>query len=420
MRTHINSSTVDGPSGPSSQLGRLSGTEEISIREFSSIQVLEADDSGKDKLVVKLIEKGLSQNRYFYSKKVAESVAGLILDRPKMYLDHGFGWFGRSFRDLTGMARESYSRNGASYAIVEMVNNPETEWLFQFAADHPEDVGASIDAHAKVREATAKDGRLWGEDSFDPDLETTPPTYIVEKIMFLNSVDFVTYASAGGKVVELMASHFPPEAMRRELSLMMESWNNKVAEMVFNSKPDEESDMKVSELTLETLREGAPELVARIEKGVKESFAASAETDDKISDLEKKNATLTTELSEVTGERDELKTKVDEFELREQIAGKRKKVHELVDKSDLDDEHVSETFIADLMKADTDEEIQERIADRQKLVQAASDNGSIEGNGERTPKEGAEEEDEEDIAVISESDVSSLVRGIKSRSSRKR
>ena len=74
MRTHINNPTFEGPLGPPLQLGRLSGIEEISIREFSSIQVLEADDSGKNKLVVKLIEKGLSKNRYFYSKNKTGAV----------------------------------------------------------------------------------------------------------------------------------------------------------------------------------------------------------------------------------------------------------------------------------------------------------------------------------------------------------
>lgn len=368
------------------QLGHISPVTEQNITISASVKILEAAKDGEDKdkrrLVVKLIEPGLSKNRFYYSKKVAESVADLILERPQMYMDHAFAWFGRSFRDLVAVAVDSYKKKGSAFAVAEMVNNPSTDWLWDLAQTHIEQIAASIDAQAKIRDATAKDGHLWDEEDFDPEIDGTPHTYIVEKIVFLNSVDFVTYGSAGGKVVELMASHVPREAMGKFFKIM-EDFEHKVAKLI-NSKEEGLDMSKDGELTLESLRTNHSDLVTQLQEEFKAQMTEESETTDEISSLKGEVGDLKGKLEEAETANTELRTKVDEFELKERVAVKREKIQQAIADSDLDEEHVSEVFVEDLMRLETDEEIQERIKDRISLVQ--SENGSVTDNGPRKTK----------------------------------
>lgn len=339
----------------------------------------EDDDDDRQRMEVKLIEKGLSKNKNYYSKKVAESVAGLILERPKMYMDHSWGWFGRSFGDLVALAKESFIKGGASYAIVEMAGNPATSWLYELAKNHEGTVGASIDAQCKVREAQAKDGRLWGDENFDPETSDRPH-YIVEKIVFLNSVDFVTYPAAGGAVTKLLASsQLQPEVIEK-LSAVIESFEKKVANI--NPINKEESNMKYEGLTLEALKEGHPDIVSALKEEFTTQSKNRSEAEKLVSGLEQDIIKLKEDLQEAEKDRDEYKTKVDEFELKNKVAAKKQLVLDKIKESKLEDQHVSDVFIEDLMKIEKTEDIEARITDRKELVE--SSNGEVTDNGKRT------------------------------------
>jgi len=415
----------DSPGIP--ELGHISPIHEQTIHEDVEIKLYEGSDNDKDKkqLVMKLIQSGLSKNRYYYSKKVAESIADHILKRPQMYRDHGYGWFGRSFKELVAIATESYKKKGGAYAIVDFTKNPETIWLYDLAEDHPEQLGASIDAHAKVREATARDGRLWGQDNFDPDKEGTPSHYIVEEIVFLNSVDFVTYASAGGGVVELMASQLPPEAMMKEFSGLMEGFQQRVNEMMLNSNNEEsteEADMKIEELTLSELKSKRPDLVESLETDFSSDAEAEARAQAKENELKEGYETKLTEsataLKDTEKERDELKVKVEEADAKEAIATRREKVMGLITASDLKKSQISDVFVKDLLVLEDDKDIQARIDDRLNLAKVTESDESEEDedtgdNGQRSTQ--SVEEDEDTPAF----DASKLIKEVKSNKRRR-
>jgi len=392
------------PDSPIPPLGSIPQLGEVDIRETLSVKVRETKDPNKKEMVVKLIETGLSKNGFYYSKDVAESVADLIQERPQMYMDHSMNFFGggaRSFNDLVAVATESYKKDGAAYAIVEVVDNPATSWLYELAKDHEGLVGASIDARAKIREAEKKDGLLWGEEDFDPET-STKQKFVVEELAFLNSVDFVTYPSAGGKVVELMASQITDEAAKK-LSQLMEGFKNEMSNLI--TKETEESHMANSEVTLtkESFKVDYPDLFEQIREEVVADVEFSSEFDAKISTLEKSKEDLEKKLEETSSANDELRIKLDEFEIKEKIEAKSKKVKGLIEEHELADNFISEVFIEDLMKLEDEEAIVSRIKDRKSLVETQA--GEVTGNGQRQAKESTEVEEDPIPGEITEEDL---------------
>ncbi len=397
------------PDSPTPPLGSIPQPGEIDIHETLSVKVRETKDPNKKQMVVKLIETGLSKNGYYYSKDVAESVADLIQSRPQMYMDHSMDFFGggaRSFNELVAVATESYKKDGAAYAIVEVVDNPATSWLYELAKNHDGLVGASIDARARIREAEKKDGILWGEENFDPE-KSTRQKFVVEELAFLNSVDFVTYPSAGGQVVELMASQITDEATKK-LSQLMEGFKHEMTNLI--TKETEESNMANSEVTLtkESFRVDYPDLFEQIREEVVADAESNSAVEAKISTLEKSKEDLEKKLEEASEANDELRIKLDEFEIKEKIVAKSKMVKGLIEEHELADNYISEVFIEDLMKLEDEEAIVSRIKDRKSLVETQA--GEVTGNGQRQAKESTEVEEDPIPGEITEDD---LIKSIK-------
>jgi len=398
---------------------------EIQVTENLEVRALEAEKGKNKKMAVKLIREGWSKNGYYYSKDVAESVADHITKRPQMYMDHAAGMRqGRSFKDLVAVAVDSYKKDGAAYAVVEMVDNPATNWLYEMAKKFPGQVGASIDARAKIKPYEAQE---------DEETERRQK-YVVEEIVFLNSVDFVTYPSAGGGVVEIQASEEIQKAYQ-ELDQILENWGSGVAKLVTNQSEEESSDLttedsemsdnnKTVEFTKESFSAQYPTLFEEIrleaQKEVENSIADAEAQATKVAEEEAKVKELEAKLEEASKEANELRTKVDEFELKEQVAAKRNEVQKAIEDSGLDSKHVSEVFVADLMKVEGEEEVAARIADRKQLVESVS--GDVTGNGNRVSEDEANEEVEPEAEEVKEEeapatpsfDLDDLVKSMKS------
>jgi len=370
------------------------------IKETLSVRAIEDSKDGKKKMAVKLIEEGWSKNGYYYSKEVAESIADHIKGRPQMYMDHSMGlMMGRSFKDLVAIATESYKKDGSAYAVVEMVDNPSTAWLYDLAQKFPGQVGASIDARAKVKEA---------EESQEGDSSNERQKYVVEEIVFLNSVDFVTYPAAGGGVVEVMASQIADEATRK-LSHVIEEFRTEVANL---NIPTEDTHMeeksKVTEMTKEAFLEDYPGIAEELRQDFTADSEAKAETDSSVKDLEDKVDDLEKKLEEATAANAELTSKVDDYEVKEKAEAKRAAVNQAITDSKLDPDFVSEVFIEDLMKLDDEEQIQDRIKDRLELVESAT--GEVSGNGARATEDSADEEEQGEQPIF---DMDALVKSMK-------
>ena len=384
------------------ELGHILPTSDR-VKETLEVRAIESKKDGKKTMAVKLIREGWSKNGYHYSKEVAESVADHIMKRPQMYMDHSQGMMaGRSFKDLVAVAKDSYKKDGAAYAVVEMVDNPATSWLYELAKRFPGQVGASIDARAKIKPYEAKEGEKEAK---------TNQKYVVEEIVFLNSVDFVTYPSAGGGVVEILASQVMDDATAK-LNQLMESYGAEVAKLVNNKQTAEDSKMsednnKTVEFTKESFSAQYPTLFEEIrleaQKEVENSIADAEAQATKVAEEEAKVKELEAKLEEASKEANELRTKVDEFELKEQVANKRREVQKAIEDSGLENSYVSEVFVEDLMKVDSEEEVAKRIADRKQLVESVS--GDVTGNGNRVSEDEANEEVEPEAEEVKEEEA---------------
>jgi len=364
----------------------------VNIHESLSVRVYEDSKKkdGKKRMVVKLIQPGESKNGYYYSPEVAESVADHILQRPQMYMDHSMFEAGRSFRDLAAIATESYKKGGSAYAIVEMVDNPQTNWIYNLAKQFPGQVGASIDARAKVRDMQE------GDEGF----EEGKTKYIVEDIVFLNSVDFVTYPAAGGYVTELMASQATPERIQR-FSHIVEDFNSKVVELINDNSNKEKIKMSENKtLTKESLLLEYPEIVEEIRQAAVEEDVKNSERVALVEALENDIKEKDAKLDGIQSENDDLRSKLDDYETREKVSARKARIDTAIAESGLDKEFCSDVFVEDLMKLDEDEAIQARIADRKALVETA--HGEITDNGER-PDQVETKESQKTEMVLDES-----------------
>jgi len=402
-----------------------------------AIRMLEDKDDykGKDKkekkdkkvkrMEVKLIAEGWSKNGYYYSKEVAESVASLINSqgRRKMYIDHQDMFFSspsRKLKEFAAVIVEAYARDGASYAIVESTGNPMTDWIFDFAERHPKEVGASIDARAKVKEV---------DEPEDEEEKRTKDRWIVQELTFLNSVDFVSYASAGGEVVTALAQEALQimESYIEQNKELISSYSNKIElgglteqntkegqepkTKSSKSKPEtnnKESAMETNKVTLESLKTEHPDILNSLREEITKEIQAGFNAEKETKDLKQKVSDLEGQVKTLESEKDALQTKVDEYQVKETITQRRSRIAELIKEQELPEEAVTETFKKDLEKFEKEEDIIERIKDRKVLIASAS--GEVTGNGQRQ----TQESEENGGGTSSELTDDAIVQGIKS------
>lgn len=401
----------------------------------SSVKVVESEEGKPKILEVCLIKSGWSMNGYFYPDSVVEQIAEAIKERNKLYLDHQDYWESspsRSAKDWAATATESWYKEGKAFAQVEMTSNPATHWLYDEAVKDPKSVGASIDAIVRAKPYEPPE-----DEKLDSD-EMMNRRYVVEELKFLNSVDFVTYASAGGEVEKVLASfrgQNGTSALTEALTKVLEQFTQKNAPPVVTTSSKESEEIEETEeeedkpknqntnrkestmadptkkeeptLTIKSLESDHPELytqlVEKVTKSAKEEFEAASTTAETINTLESEVKSLKDEKKTLEEERDQLKTKVDTFEAKEAAVAKRDKVNGFIKEAELADEFVSEVFVKDLMKLEKDEDIQERIQDRKNLVEGQTE--TIEGNGPRKTKESE--------TATEQPDDDALVKGIK-------
>jgi len=354
--------------------------------EVFGVKIIESDDDDKDEklLELKLIQKGWSKNGYFYSKNVAESVAKITKkqNRMKMFMNHGFGWFGRGLEEWAATLEKTSSKDGASYGVARMTENPKTAWLYQEAEKDPTQIGASISARAKIRDFDAKEDKiLTAEDGFKA-LHKEQDKYVVEEIVFMESTDFVTYAAAGGGIEQVLAGegYIDPITALKNLQIshdnLMETLNKLTQE-------------KTMTLTLTELEKDHPELVEAIRTKALAEQKEDKSLEEKIEALEADVTSLQEKVTEAETERDNLQVKNDNYKVKEDLDKKKLQVESLIKEADLPEEAITEVFKKTLINCGSEEEMKEHIADRATLVDGTS--GEVAGNGPRKKEEELEE-----------------------------
>jgi hypothetical protein len=286
--------------------------EHLEIHEAASINV--AGPIRADGLVpIHVIRPGIGRGkgRHVYEAKMLEEHAG-IFRNWKMFVDHqapeakrAAGGLPRSIRDLGGIIKESWwdgtvpadEAKGHGQGAVVALCRP-TPLVKQLIETDPALVEASISATATAVRPVTKGGQT---------------AWLVEGLNPSGSVDWVSMAGAGGKVVQLA------EALQESLTADDE------AKEVMESMTDDE--------VIEHLRETRPDLYQQVIAEAKkakpkdesedepsdEEELGDTETDDADEIARRKAAKAKTKLNESTTTEEE-EVKIDIESLREALA----------------------------------------------------------------------------------------------------
>lgn len=184
-------------------------------------------DRKKREVELDLIAEGFGNKRdgHYYSREILERHAK-DFEGAKQYVDHldpetlkKLNGMPRSVRDLAGRLVETWvDTNSEGKRVIRGRAKVAQPWLWELIENDPDLLGVSINAWGK-----SKDGQVNGQQA-----------RIVEGISKIGSVDWVTEAGAGGKVVSLVEAQLEQE---------------------------EQEMATISELSVEQLREERPDLV---------------------------------------------------------------------------------------------------------------------------------------------------------------
>lgn len=202
----------------------------------------ESDGKGAGEVIIDLIVEGFGNARdnHYYSANVlreaAEDFAG-----AKQYVDHldpeaqrKLNGMPRSVRDLAGRITEAWvTQNDDGRTVIRGKAKIAQPWLWSLIESDPGLIGVSINAWGK-----SKPGTVEGRQA-----------RIVEGISKVGSVDWVTEAGAGGKVVSLV-----------EAQLNEEDGMDKAA----TAEPAEEREEEQAAPTVESLIENHPDVVEEL------------------------------------------------------------------------------------------------------------------------------------------------------------
>lgn len=286
----------------------------------SYVSLAEASMNGKGVAKVIVIKPGFgnqADNHYYSAEMLARDYS--VFEGAKMYCDH------------QTEAEESERPEGSIRQWVASLKNVRFEEGVGVVGD-----AVIIEPWLQAKLATLRDQDLLSEMGISiraagvgtkGNVEGKDAN-IVEKIVRVKSVDFVTEAGAGGGV------------------LLYES--------------DRELDVDI--VSIETLRERRPDLVSVIETEVKSQTLKEAK---KAMELEEQVKEKDTQIEALTKERDELQGKITEAEKAQRIAEAKSKIDEAISKSELPEvskKRLSEKFagaetidgIEEAIKAETD------------------------------------------------------------------
>ncbi len=289
-------------------------------------------DKGRATVVV--IKPGFneSEDRYYPAEMLKRDYG--IFEGQKMYADHPTEEEDqarpeRSIKDwVATLTNVTVDESGVVTGIAEIVE----PWLMQKLAslrdkDMLSEMGISINAVG-----SASKGTIDGKE-----------TLVIEKLVAARSVDFVTEPGAGGIVT------FYESDRSRDIDL----------------------------IELSALKEHRPDLVKLIEVTVREEIAKEVkkamESEERITELEGQNATL-------TAERDTLKTTIEEADKDKAKAEAQATIKEAVDKAELPDA-AKAVLLTRFEAAESADGIAEAIQAEKDYISKLSEAGKVKGLG---------------------------------------
>jgi hypothetical protein len=234
-----------------------------SLKEATEGQILGpiVEEGSKDKpgskWLVCAIAEGMSKNRTFYSASVLQEAAPLY-EGAKVFWNHSKGEAGlRNPRDIAGFltgarfgALAAESKKDPSTGMVLAVLNATSAQLREqlmeaFDAGKPDLLGLSHSAACEYENVRLSDG----------------PARKVNKVRAVESVDVVSFPSAGGRVMRLVAGIASPIAVTEEDLLMLDQKIARLKEArpdLFAKLSKEPTETEVDKLLLEAVGVAAP------------------------------------------------------------------------------------------------------------------------------------------------------------------
>ena len=393
---------------------------DISIQHATLTEAGASFDKEKGNLKLTVVSKGWSKNDNYWTQEALNDLPQVFADRRKVYVDHQMdSGKPRSIRDWAAQVVEMSTENEMVKSNVHLFDKP-FDWLKERVEKFPEEVGVSVDVRAKVRQGEI-DGRK-GQ--------------IVERVTAARSFDFVAEASAGGKVDQMLESIWETQmkelpvqdileltegelvklmkakdesgkvydlwytlksllrnitgaigqdetAKKKRISDALDEFKSmmlKFSPATFategivpnNLAKEVKEDMDLKELNVLNLTQARPDLITEIKDFVIKEFKEQEEVDKNKEELQR----LKEENGKMMKELDELKVKDAEQKKQEEI-------REELKKSKLDNRHITDQLVKDLMAAETKEERDAKIKDRIDLIASVTNPGQVKHNGER-------------------------------------
>jgi len=276
-----------------------------------------------------------------YLPKALESVARLV-NGAKVYVDHptdqemkerrGV----RSMRDILGFLENGrVDEKGTVRGDLEYLKS-HAEWFEPIVEQMADKVGNSIHAYGETH------------------LDKSDMMEAVEDIRMLASVDLVTEPGSTSNLYESKEEE-PDEEDEDEIT--------------------ENEGERMKELTLQSLREGRPDLIKELSEEITKQVKSELEEAKTVETLETANKQL-------KEENEKLKKENDEFKLKEQVAERELQIQKLIDEAKIEKTYVSEIFLSSLRAAKDDEEVKKMLEDRKKIIEAGSK--GVKGMGDET------------------------------------
>ena len=311
-----------------------------SIRELVS-ESSPIDDISESSITMTIIKPGESKNKRVYSADMLKRDYK-VFEGAKMFIDHATEGEDKarpegSVRNWAATMKKVWvEADGTVKGKATVIDESLTKKLNELKKNSMlADMGVSIRA---VGSASKSDGKT-----------------IVESLLKCKSVDFVTFAGAGGRVEALEAAP---------------------------------NDNDVDLLSEAQLREARPDLVSLIESKVKEEFKAMKTVEE-----------LTAELAEATRKLNEANATNEANTKKLRVADAQTKIAKLISESGLP-KPAQERITKQFAESDTDEKVAEAIADEKKYIETVTGKKPVKvtGMGESTtPDDGEDELKESDL-----------------------
>lgn len=275
------------------------------------------NDEKKEVVLPILVEGwGNARDKNYYTPRAVMESAHYVLGKNKMYLNHPKAEEDDEPRDIRKWAatvKETWTDKTPDNKTITMGRvQVYDDWLWKRFKEAPGQIGTSLLGRGKAR-----DGIMEGKRA-----------NIIESIENVRSCDFVDYP---GNTPLGMTYFVESEQFEEDLK------DDKIKQ--------EEDEMKLEDLTLETLKEGNPELVKAIEK----KAVTDKENDTKtVAEKEKRDK----EVKDLKEENKTLKTDLDAIQVKEKLAEKEKLVDKMLKESNLPDVAKTDVFRKLLLDCD--------------------------------------------------------------------